>query len=211
MIELGIQATQRFEPITDEHDIDACRRSAIALCKRKIDAAITLYGEGRISKDEYHRRIEQNEREIAHWEARTTETERIALELTMCIEAVNRMANLWEVSEDEDRRGMERNLFSYITYDLDTQRIVDFRLKPWADRFVTLRGGLYDENNNEENGKMTNDATLCKAPVSNPVGVTKSNRKRTPSMILAGFSSFEGGSCFSHLACEPPLLANAHR
>ena len=36
------------------------------------------------------------------------------------------------------------SLFDYIVYDLDTQRIVDFRLKPWADRFLTLRVGLYE-------------------------------------------------------------------
>lgn len=44
---------------------------------------------------------------------------------------------------------MARNLFSYIVYNLDTQRIVDFRLKPWADRFITLRAALYSESNGD--------------------------------------------------------------
>ena len=67
------------------------------------------------------------------------------MELTLCVEAVHRLSSLWEVSTDEDRQGMARNLFNYVIFDLDTHRIVDFRLKPWADRFVTLRAALYEE------------------------------------------------------------------
>lgn len=173
MTELGIQAAQGFQPMSDEQDIEAQKRAAIALCRRRIDAAVTLFGDGRISKEEYRRRVEQNEREIAHWEARTTETERIAIELALCIEAVTKIAALWEVSEDEDRRGMARNLFSYIVYDLDRQRIVDFRLKPWADRFVSLRGALYEENDGDGGSGTTTEGDQCKAALPKPVGVKR--------------------------------------
>ena len=44
--------------------------------------------------DEYRDAIERNEREIAHWEARTTETEQIALELAMCVDVVSKMSRL---------------------------------------------------------------------------------------------------------------------
>ena len=37
------------------------------------------------------------------------------------------------------------SLFDEILYDLDAQRITDFHLKPWADRFVILRHALYAE------------------------------------------------------------------
>ncbi len=44
---------------------------------------------------------------------------------------------------------MARSLFDEIIYDFDTERIASFRLKPWAERFLTLRanqlkGGLRD-------------------------------------------------------------------
>ena len=55
-------------------------------------------------------------------------------------------------ADDEDKQGMARNLFTSITYDLDTQRIVDFKLKPWADRFITLRTALYEDENAEFEG-----------------------------------------------------------
>ena len=45
----------------------------------------------------------------------------------------------------EDRQGIARSLFSYIVFDLDSRRIVDFRLKPWADRFLVLRAAMYEQ------------------------------------------------------------------
>ena len=54
------------------------------------------------------------------------------------------MGKLWEISSNEDRQGMVTMLFEYIEYDLDTRRITDFRLKPWADNFLVLRAALYE-------------------------------------------------------------------
>jgi len=107
---------------------------------------VTLYKEGRIDIDEYHDIVTRNEREIAHWQMRTSEMEQIAVELAMCMDVVNKVADLWDTASPEDRQGMARNLFEYLVYDLDTRRITDFRLKPWADRFLILRAQLYDDD-----------------------------------------------------------------
>ena len=42
-------------------------------------------------------------------------------------------------------------MFEEIIFDLDTQRIVDFRLKAWADRYIVLRAALYEAENGDEN------------------------------------------------------------
>jgi len=146
MTELAIQADLQHKP--DQGDVDPKRekQEAIALCKRRIDAAVTLYKEGRIDIDEYHDIVTRNEREIAHWQMRTSEMEQIAVELAMCMDVVNKVADLWDTASPEDRQGMARNLFEYLVYDLDTRRITDFRLKPWADRFLILRAQLYDDD-----------------------------------------------------------------
>jgi hypothetical protein len=68
------------------------------------------------------------------------------------MDAVDKLAKLWDIGDDEDRQGMARSLFSYIVYDLDIRRIVDFRLKPWADRFLVLRSALYEDDETSENG-----------------------------------------------------------
>lgn len=144
--ELAIQADLQHKPDQGDVDPEREKQEAIALCNRRIDAAVTLYKEGRIDIDEYHDIVTRNEREIAHWQMRTSEMEQIAVELAMCMDGVNKVADLWDTASPEDRQGMARNLFEYLVYDLDARRITDFRLKPWADRFLILRAQLYDDD-----------------------------------------------------------------
>lgn len=40
------------------------------------------------------------------------------MELGLCIEAVDKLARLWDTSDDEDKQGLARSLFTQITYDL---------------------------------------------------------------------------------------------
>ena len=152
MLELAIQADKANAGDTGEIDLETQKQEAIALCRRRIDAAVHLYKDAEIDREEYLRIRELNEREIVHWEARTTETEEVALELAVCIEAVERIARLWDVSDEEDRQGLVRSLFEYVVYDLDAQRITDFRLKAWADRFLVLRAALYEDDDSGDNG-----------------------------------------------------------
>ncbi|TVR25366.1 MAG: recombinase family protein, partial [Anaerolineaceae bacterium] len=162
MTELSIQSL-RASGVADGLDLEAQKRAAIAKCYRRIEAARHLYEDGDFSREEYLRRKENNEREIAHWESRTTETEKVALELTLCLEAIDKINQLWDISDDEDKQGMVRNLFSYVVYNLDTQRIVDFRLKPWADRFITLRAALYDSADTGNKNSPSEDEEEGKA------------------------------------------------
>lgn len=126
-------------------DFEQQKTEAIALCRRRIDAAVKLYGDGFIEYDEFRAKVDENEREIAEWEARITEQEWITLELSRCMEMIGQIADIWESGDAEDRQSVAQNLFNEIVYDLDTQRIESFRLKPWAERFVTLRMPLYPE------------------------------------------------------------------
>lgn len=135
MTELAIQADKDRGVNAGKEDFEKQKQEALAVCYRRMDAAVNLYRDGEIDREEYLRLKAANEREIAHWEARTDETEKLALELAMCVEAVNKLINLWDGSNDEDRQGLVRSLFTQIIYDLDTERIVSFRLKPWAERF----------------------------------------------------------------------------
>jgi hypothetical protein len=63
--------------------------------------------------------------------------------------------------------GLAQNLFEYIVYDLDLQRITDFRLKPWADRFLTLRARLYNvEDGGDEENPPSNQGEETQNPPS---------------------------------------------
>lgn len=178
LLKLGMMTIENDGRATEIEDIEARKRAEIALCNRKIDAAIHLYGEGRISKEEYLRRVERNEREIVQWESMTTDSQNMALELTVAMEAIAKIATMWDIADQEDRQGMAQNLFTEIIYDLDTQRIVNFKLKPWADRYLTLRGSLYptdpDGTDNNDNGdENDNSGDMCTNAVRKPVGATQ--------------------------------------
>jgi DNA invertase Pin-like site-specific DNA recombinase len=136
----------------ETEDIETKRSAAIAKCQRRIEAARHLYEDGDISRQEYIRRRELNEKEIQHWKTYTSEAEKLLVELAMCIDVVDKIVRLWEVSDDEDKQGMVRHLFEQIVYDLDSQRIVDFQLKDWVSRFLVLRKALYDEGNDDQSG-----------------------------------------------------------
>ncbi len=145
MTELAIESEVKSSKFKNEADVEKQRQKSIALSRRKIEAAKYLFLQGEISQQEYEQHKQQNEREIGHWQAYTTERQQMALELTMCVETVDRIASLWDYSSDEDRRGLVHNLFEYVVYNLDQRRIVDFRLKPWAERFMVLRAKLYQD------------------------------------------------------------------
>jgi hypothetical protein len=143
MVDLALQAEGGG---IDDEDFEAQKAAAIAKAKRRVENARFLFLEGDISQDEYLRRKEHNERQIAHWEVRTTASEKAAIELAMCMNALDNLAQLFDTADDEDKQQMARMLFEYIVYDLDRQQIVDFRLKPWADRYLVLRAALYGDD-----------------------------------------------------------------
>lgn len=157
MMELAIQADKQDGRFSQDVDLETQKQEAIALCNRRIEATIQLYGDGRMERDEYLRRMEVNEREIAHWQSRTTETEKLALELAFCIETLDKVTRLWEMGDDEVRQGLVRSLFEYVVYDLDTQRIVDFGLKYRADRFLTLRAALHQNDEARKHAEKEKD------------------------------------------------------
>ncbi len=151
-VQLMAQLALRLNADTavEQQNLEAQKAEAIALCRRRMDAAFNLYGDGRITREEYLRRMEQNEREVAHWELQTSDTELLQTQFALCINAVDMINKLWDISEDEDKQGMARHLFDYLVFDLDKQQIVDFRLKAWADQFLILRVGVMMEQYNGE-------------------------------------------------------------
>ncbi len=182
LVELALQS----EHGTNLPDIEQEKAAAIAKCRRRIDAAKAVYLDGDMSREEYAKIKEDNEREMAHWQARTADTEKAAVELRMCLGIVNQIIGLWDSSGDEDRQQMAHMLFETIVYDLDQRHIVDFRLKAWADHYLVLRATLPPaggENTPEENEResgheawnesgasATGNAALNPSIVSCPIG-----------------------------------------
>jgi hypothetical protein len=177
MVEMAVQSEHGR---VEDDDFEAQKQAAIAKCKRRIENARFLFLEGDISQEEFLKRQEFNERQVAHWEARTTEAQKAAIELAMCMEALDNLARLWGTASDEDRGEMARVLFEYVTYNLDRQQIVDFRLKPWADRYLVLRASLYGDDDGVVPGG-TDDSGDSGGDLRGPGGPTEGeNDNRSP-------------------------------
>jgi hypothetical protein len=127
LVELAVQS--EYGTTTDQTDLEQQKHEVIAKCRCRIEAGKAVYLNGDMSREEYAKIKDQNEREIVHWQTRTTDTQMAAVELKMCMNIVNQVIDLWEMSRDQDRHQVAHMLFEYIVYDLDTRRIVDFRLK----------------------------------------------------------------------------------
>jgi hypothetical protein len=117
----------------------AKKQEALARCERRIQAARRLFRDGDMEEAEYDRILQECEQERAAWEQLTGEQEQVEYELKMCVEALARLVALWDAGDAEQRQALARSLFSHIIYDLDARRIVSFKLKPWAERFLELR------------------------------------------------------------------------
>ena len=150
---LMVELTEQNAETSDQpkkSDTTQTRQRSILKLKKKIENLKTLFREAEIDETEYRTLLADYRSELAYWEAYTTQREQVALQLSMCLDVIDKVARLWDLAEAEERRSMAHNLFEYIVYNLDTQRIVDFRLKPWANRFLVLRAALYTEENVQE-------------------------------------------------------------
>jgi hypothetical protein len=176
MTQLAVQA-KAVNP-REDGDFETKKAAAIAKCQRRIEAARHLYEDGDLSRQEYLRRREQNEREIIHWQTYTTETKKLAVEFAMCVDLMDKIVRLWDAGSDEDKQGMVRHLFERIVYDLDRQQIVDFELKPWASRFLILRHALYQ--NGGDGGQAADKNKKGTKGRSSPVGSDDNHLKKLP-------------------------------
>ncbi|MEM6283009.1 MAG: recombinase family protein [Chloroflexota bacterium] len=178
LVELAIQSEHHDAETDEQVSLDEQRNAAIAKCRRRMEAARQVYMDGDISRDEYLSIKERNEREIIHWQNRSSDTQRMAIELQMCMNVFNQMIEVWDSSSDEDRQNMAHMLFEHVIYDLDAQHIVGFRLKVWAERYLVLRSCLFDDDSsgdgtppageNEERCFLKDSTVSCPQRASTP-------------------------------------------
>ena len=168
MLELAQLETQ--DEIS-ERELEKQKLAAIAKLKRQIDAARSLFEDGDLTREEYVKRKEDRERQIAHWEARTTDYHKKAVELTTCMSAFGRLVDLWDTATGEERLTLARGLFESVVFDLDAKKIVDFRLHPWADQYLILRGDLYAQEETVEENKIASSSS--DEATNDPIGTFK--------------------------------------
>lgn len=143
---LALSANNFIDYDGDNRNLEAECRANVAKAQKRLQAAKMLFLDGDLSREEYLLRKEQAEREIDLWESQALEEKEIVIELAACVHAIDKISKLWKSGDAQDKQGMAKNIIDYIVFDLDTHRITDFRLKPWADRFITVRSKLYEDD-----------------------------------------------------------------
>lgn len=142
-VNLNAKAALRFSDVTvpseqDETVIEQRRVEAVGRCKQRIQAAVDLYAQTLISRQEFYRRIEENERELVMLETGTGDVSELGMRTALCVQALETLKRVWQSGNDEDKRGGARQLFDWLIYDLDAQQITDFQLKLWARDVLEL-------------------------------------------------------------------------
>jgi hypothetical protein len=155
MVEMAENSQDTFDQ-SARVDMAQTRQRNIIKLKKKMENTRTLFREAELSDEDYRTHMAEYRAELAYWEAYTTEKEEVALQLSLCLDAIDKVARLWDIAEAEERRTMAHNLFDYIVYNLDKQRIVDFRLKPWANRFLVLRAAVAAEEKSGSKNAYSN-------------------------------------------------------
>ena len=125
-------------------DFEQQKQEAIVLYTKKIEAAGVLYGDALITRKEYEKRVQENRRLILDWENQNAEQDSMTLEFSQAMDALQQLASIWQSTDDRMKQKLARHLFLYLEYDLDQGRITDFRLQPWAERFLIFRARLYE-------------------------------------------------------------------
>jgi len=146
-----------------------------------------LFQDSDITSEEYYRQKDHPQRQIAQWEARSSDRQRVGLELTTTLEMVKRLNPFWEMTDGEDRKLLAHGLFDEITYDLDARRIVDFKLKAWAEPFLDLRAALYEDEMGAEMKNRFNSGLSSPVSFDDPNGASGRKSLQSSGVITAVF------------------------
>ncbi len=120
-------------------NIEVQKKNALVRCQRRIQAAKRLFRDGEMEEAEYDAILRDTDEEIQGWERMTSEQEKMEYELRSAVDMLTRLSAVWDAGNAEQRQSLIRSLFIHVIFDLDARRIVDFKLKPWVERFIELR------------------------------------------------------------------------
>ena len=169
--EIAVQS--RFNDLQgqDEAKFEEERRVALAKHRRALKNNLTLFRDGTIEEEDYYRTKDHLERQISYLESARTDRQQLRIEFTSCAELLSRIQEFWNVTEGEDRKLLAHSLFDEISYDIDRKRIVDFKLKVWAEPFLVMRAALYEDQMGEEMKNRFNSGSSSDVSFVDPNGL----------------------------------------
>jgi len=144
------QALEHFNRKNQPEDKYSAIQAEIAHWRQRARNADTLYARARITEEEWRELISAAEHTIARLQAQIAQHHETEMALKLTTDMVTNLIDNWNRAGTEMRRALAGSVFSYLVFDLDTQRITDFKLKPWAELLLQLKVTL-DEGGDEKN------------------------------------------------------------
>ncbi len=149
------QALEYFNQQNRAEDQLTIILTEIAHWRQRARNSDLLFAKARISEEDWQAAIDTAEHEIVRLQSQVAQEHEAELALKLTLEMVANLVGNWTQSNDEMRRAFASSLFEYLVYDLDARRIVDFKLKPWAELLMQLKITL----GNGENSPSQSDET----------------------------------------------------
>ncbi len=136
---LLLQALDHFNSQNRTEDHKAAVQAEIAHWRQRTKNADLMFSKARMSEEDWLYTHAEADTEIARLQTDIVEQREAEVALKLTTEIVANLANNWKDANGEMRRSLAHSLFDYIIYDLDTQRIVNFKLKPWVQLLMQLK------------------------------------------------------------------------
>jgi hypothetical protein len=112
------------------------RHSKVVRLRRQVKELTELYQDMTISADQYRQARALLESRIIECETATLEPQKKVIEFEQIMDGLRNFVTVWTRATSEERISLARGLFEYIVYDLDLQKIVDWRLQHWAEQYL---------------------------------------------------------------------------
>ncbi len=111
----------------------------IARCRQRAKNADLMFSKARMSQEDWLHAQSETEAEIERLKTQVVEQHEAEVALKLTTDMVANLVENWKQANGEMHRALAHGLFEQIVYDLDAQRIVDFKLKPWAQLLMQLK------------------------------------------------------------------------
>src|SRR5689334_10285006 len=105
--------------------------------------------------------VEIAEYEIARLQMQLAEQYDTEVALKLTTDMVANLIQNWHQSKPEVRRAFAHSVFDYLGYDLDSRRIVDFKLTPWAELLMQLKVTFKANNKNTFASDVSKSVLRC--------------------------------------------------
>ena len=169
---LLVQAVEHFTRDNRQEERKNAIQAEIAYWRQRAQNADTMFFKARLSEQDWQDTIETADREIARLQALSAEQVEAEVALRLTTEMISNLVQHWHQGSPQDRRGLAHSLFEYLVYDLDTQQITDFKLKPWAELLMQLKVTLDDSGDSEAGTEGKPTVLSCTRRATRPYHVT---------------------------------------